>query len=227
MRDLFLKISTSVMLTAIMAGVDAAPLTIFSDKTAFLAATGATSASGSLPDIGFIADGSETVGSITFNQAGSHSLFIGTTGTGVGDWTTSLPGNEIAINDTEDLNLSTATPVFALGFEFAEPSLGGSGTGSCFVANCIDSTFTVTLKAGISTVGSFQFNVQDDIAGFVGVWSDVAFNGIEVRETSGGIDDEFYGHVFSGSVAPVPVPAALPLLVSALGMFGVLRRRQS
>lgn len=224
-----LKLTTALVLAALCSAAHAAPLAVFSDKSVFLATTGASAASGPLPNLGIIADGSETVGSITFNQVGTHSIFIGTRGIRVTDWTTLLAGNEIAVNDTENLNLSTAAPVFAFGFDFVEPSIAGSGTGTCFVRPCTDSTFSVTLKSGTTAIDSFQFNVADDIAGFVGVWSSLAFNAVEVRETSGGIDDEFFGQVFTGNVAPVPtavpVPAALPLLGSALGLLGWMRRR--
>lgn len=120
------------------------------------------------------------------------------------------------------MNLLTTAPVFALGFEFAEPATGGNGPGTCFVSTCIDSTFTVTLK-----IGAFQFNVADDTTGFVGVWSDAAFNSAEIRETTGGIDDEFYGQVYTSATAPVPVPAAVWLFGSAFGGLAFMRRRPS
>ncbi len=90
---------------------------------------------------------------------------------------------------------------------------------------CVDSTFTVTLKSGVATVETFQFNVANDIAGFVGVWSVAAFDGVEIRETTGDIDDEFFGQVFTSASAPVPVPAAIWLFGSAFGGLGFLRPR--
>lgn len=83
MRQLYFQTAMGLILTVISTASNAASLTIFSDKTAFVAATaGATSATNALPDLGFIADGTETVGTITFNQAGTHGIFIGTSGTG-------------------------------------------------------------------------------------------------------------------------------------------------
>jgi hypothetical protein len=73
--------------------LEAQTLLVFDDKSAFLAATGAASATGPLPDIGVVADGgnpagSVRVGSLTFSLApGGDNLYIGAAGTGgAPDW---------------------------------------------------------------------------------------------------------------------------------------------
>src|SRR5262245_57890249 len=70
----------------------------FDDKAAFLSATGASSASGPLPDLGTVA-GPVTVGTITFSLApGGNTLSIGARGTGAApDWYPALPGNDLAL----------------------------------------------------------------------------------------------------------------------------------
>jgi hypothetical protein len=130
------------------------------------------------------------------------------------DWTPLLPGHDIAIDDTEMLDVSFSS-AFSLGFDFAEPSGG------------IDSTFSITLLNGVSPVGSFTFDAPDDVGAFVGVWSDASFNRAQIRETVGGSDDEFFGHFYTGT-APLPEPS-----IFALGIFGAItalgfsRRRKS
>src|SRR6266478_1624222 len=112
-----------------------ADITVFDDKGTFLAATGAANATGGpLPDIGFIASGSQTVGDVTITTD-SGALFIGTANLGtpeasgncggvIGcDWTIRHPGADIAISGTEDFHadITTGGPVFSLGFDFVKP----------------------------------------------------------------------------------------------------------
>jgi len=191
---------------AIPAKVAQASPTIFtfSDKTIFLAATGATSATGPLPNLGQIPGGAaatQTVGNVTFSLSPpSSALFIGTGG--AADWTVRLPGPDIGISDVENLNMDLASPVFSLGFDFVKPQ-----TDPNVNAAFGNSTFTVTLKNGATTVDSFNFSSPSiafptDTADFVGVWSDAAFNRVEIRETVGGIDNEFFGQVYTGIAPP-------------------------
>jgi hypothetical protein len=184
----------------------AAITTFVDDKAAFLAATGASSATEPLPNIG--SGCGRTVEDVTFIcLSGSlrDRVFIGAAGVvGVGDWYDGTTGNDVAINDFENMDVAFAGAVYSMGFDFVEPdatmpSWGGSP---------VDSTFEVTLKDGPTTVGTFQFNAPDDVITFVGVWSDTAFNRVEIREISGGIDDEYFGEFYTGTTpwaAPPPV----------------------
>lgn len=201
-----------------------ATIVTFDDKSAFLASTAATSATGALPDFGLIAGGAGatlSVGSVTLSITPPASqLYVGTSGTvGVidNDWTTKLAGADIAISDIENLNADLSSSVFSLGFDFVEPE-NDPNVNAIF----IDSTFTVTLLNGLSVVDSFTFNAVNDTAAFVGVWSDTLFDGVEIRETVGGIDNEFYGQFYTGTTAlnvSVPEPATLTLL--GLGLLGL------
>jgi len=229
-------IPIAAILTGIWsAGAHAALLT-YSDQATFLAATGATDATGPLPDLGLrddgVVPGSSTtpVGSATFYAA---RWVMGADGVAGFDWTTLLPGHDIAISDSatggadESLDVSFTSLVYSAGFDFSEPSLDGNVQDGCY-ATCVDSTFEVTLKNGAATVGSFQFNAADDTAAFVGVWSSVAFDKLEIREIVGTDDDEFYGRFFTGDVALAPEPAVLLLLgpgLAGLAAMGRARRR--
>jgi hypothetical protein len=141
------------------------------------------------------------------------------------EWSSLIPGYEIAISAFEDLNVDSAGLIYSFGFQFHEPIDPAHVTDGCF-APCIDSTFSVTLKDGASTVGNFNFNAPDATLAFVGVWSDLAFNRVEIREITGGVDDEYYGQFFTGKqAAPVPEAASLIFLVGGLALVAAGRRR--
>jgi hypothetical protein len=200
----------------------------FGDKAAFLSSTGATSATGPLPSIQFTQFAPTTVGSVTFFS--TNGLFFGAEFESEVDWTTLLPGNEIAINSFENMDVSFAAPVFSYGFDFVEPQFCCPNINAPFV----DSTFNLALFSDTTPVGTFtfNFNAPNDVAAFIGVWTDMPFNNVQIREIVGGIDNEFFGEVYTGvrrfnGVSPVPVPAALPLFLAALAGLGFIgwRRR--
>ena len=182
-----------------------AAITVFNDKTTFLIDTGATSATGPLPNLGLIpgdAAASQTVGTVTFTiTPPSSELYIGAAGVnpvpGL-DWTTINPGPDIAISDIENLNADLSSAVFSLGFDFVEPTTGFG----CNNTTCVDSTFSVTLKNGPTTVDSFQFNAPNDVLAFVGVQSDTAFDRVEIREITGNNDDEYFGEFYTSEPLP-------------------------
>ena len=210
-----------------------ATIMTFNDQAMFLTATGATSATGPLPNLGIIPGGaaaSQTVGTVTFSIASpSTSLVIGVAGqVGIvnNDWTTRLPGFDLAISDVENLNAAFASPGLSAGFDFAEPQNDPNVNGPF-----VDSTFTVTLKNGGVTVDAFTFNAPNDMAAFVGVWSDTLFNLVEIRETVGGVGNEFFGQFYSGArplqAAPIPEPATIVLMLAGVGVLAGMRWRQS
>jgi hypothetical protein len=194
----------------------------YANKAAFLAATGAT-ATAPIPNIGAVPSPS-TLGTLTFSLGpGGTRLFFGFDGTSM-QWSSLLPGNEIAISANEDLNVDLASPAFSFGFEFHEPSIGGSATDACFVAVCTDSTFRVTaLSLGVP-VGSFDFNAPDDVAAFVGFASTVAFDRVEILDVTATIDDEYFGQFYTGGQA-IPEPATWLTLGVALAALVARSRR--
>ncbi|MCO5296595.1 MAG: hypothetical protein M9921_07045 [Fimbriimonadaceae bacterium] len=187
-----------------------AALSLYSNKTDFLNDTGASAAttipSSTLTSAGF------SSGSLSFALAGGASNFI------VDEWTTRLADHELAISGTEEFNVTVNSGlVYSFGFDFVEPENDPNVN-----ATFVESTFTVTLLNGASTVDSFQFARPNDSAEFVGVWADAAFDRVQVRETIGGIDNEFFGQFYTGTSAPVPEPCTLAF---AALVIPVMRRR--
>jgi len=243
MKKILPLIVFSVLLLATTGfqNVSAATISTFDDRTAFLTATGASSATGPLPDLGFIGScgTTQTLGSTTTTCVSpSTNWFIGTSGevTPNDDWTLINPGPDIAISAPENLDIDLAAPVFSFGIDVVEPSC----TNTLFEvsnlcpnnelganvpnASIFDSTFTLTLLLGDTIVDSFTFNAADDVLAFVGVWSDMPFDRIEMRETVGSNDNEYFGEMYTGTdslESTVVAGELLPLDSSALVIAGL------
>ena len=225
-RDVCFK--ACLMIVALLASMpsSAALIQVFQDHDAFLTATGATSATGPLPNLGKVANAGvgKLQGSVTFTAVPlSIDLWFGQGG-GV-DWTPLIPGNEIAIGERENLDARFNAPVYAAGFDFAEPTCA-SGCGA--------STFAITLRdvANIS-VGAFTFAPKQDVEQFFGVWSDTPFTLMQIRETlPPDSSNEYFGQFYSSTKVyintPVPEPSVMIMLCAgALGMAGLARRKRS
>jgi len=136
-----------------------ASITPFFNKTAFLAATQATSETGAIPLVGRIAAGTYTAGTITFTTA-ANALYLGvlpSDGVPNNDFSQKFPGDEIGITGTEDLDVQASTPRYSSGLDFIKPINDCAGLGS-FIGGGTPSTFEVTLRdASGGTVGSFTF----------------------------------------------------------------------
>ncbi len=207
------------------AAVVHAATTTYTDKTDFLNNTGATSATGLLPlDEGPLA--SKTVNSITFGAFAGSALHFGTTNPAYPlGWSSLISGHDMAVSGFESFDIVASGPVFAMGFEAHEPGVGGSGSNTCGVAICADSTFTITVLNGAAAVAlPFVVDFTNDTAAFFGVSSTLPFDRFQVRETIGGIDDEYFGQVFT-SVTAVPEPSTWALLGAGFAMLGLQRRR--
>ena len=178
----------------LISAASAEAATIFDDRQAFIAATGAH-ATASFPVVQSLTSVGTTfaLGELTFRKADSFGVMR------VGQLTTRFgPGkSQLAVDDLEHLNVDTAAPIYSFGFDFVEPRFDPN-IGGGFV----DSTFTVTLKMDGVVVQVFTFNAPNDAAAFVGVLADEPFDHVEIRETTGGIENEFYCQFYVGGQAP-------------------------
>ncbi len=163
----------------------------FDDLVTFMLSTGAVSEE-PIPNLGIVPGQSQTVGNLTYSTT-SQNLIMGTAGTALDPepWTTRLPGNQIAISGIENLDVDLSIPTYAIGFDFVEPENDPNVNG-----DFVDSTFTVTLLRGSTFIDSFTFNAPNDVAAFAGYWADGAFDRIEIRETIGGNENEFFGQFY-------------------------------
>ena len=209
-----------------VSGLARGDIVLFDNEAAFLSATGASEvadfhdAAPSGPGMGT----SFTLGNLTFTSPTGFDLWIR-------DWTTRLDNEELAISGVEnlDVGINLGGEVFSFGYEFVEPKndpkLSGS-TAPNNPADFVDSTFTVSLLSGAAPVDSFTYNVPNDQAAFVGVWSTPAqgFDTVKIRETTGGIGNEFFGEFYVGT-QPVPVPGAVLLGLLGLSAAGIKLRK--
>ena len=207
---------------------------VFDNKTDFLTATSANEVSNfddaislSLEQL-IINGGTVTIDRMpdTFNL-GKLNFDTQSGDFWVGNWTDHLSGSELAISNTEDMDVAViglGGNVFSLGFEFVEPETDWGRNAPTITFT--DSTFTVSLFSGVSAVDSFTFNAPNDQAAFVGVWSTAAqgFDSIQIRETTGGIGNELFGEFYVGT-QPVPVPGAVLLCILGLGAAGIKLRK--
>lgn len=217
----------SLAAALILVGGSALAATTYNSLASFQAGTGATSATGPLPAIGMTS--SATLGSVTV-QAPSWLTV---------DWITALSGYEIGVSNgagntsvpnsyyNDGIDVNFASPVYAAGFEFYQPTTPGVHLNGCNVPVCVDSQFQVELKLGSTSVGVFAWTPGKDQVDFWGVASSQAFNRMEIRETVGTDDNEFYGQFYTSALAPVPEPGTSALmLLGAAGLAGARRLRR-
>jgi hypothetical protein len=196
--------------------------TVYTDRNAFLAATGSTSATGALPTGGGGYYSTLTVGSVTFKAPS----FV------VENWSTLLPGTELVVSDgagsvggiyNDGIDALFASPVHSAGFDFHEPTASSLIDG-CNLAHCVNSSFELQLYNGSTAVAVLAWTPPKNQATFWGVSSSVAFNRLLVRETVGSDDNEFYGQFYTGSTAPVPEPSSWMLWAAGVAALGALSR---
>jgi hypothetical protein len=222
------RLRASLCATALCAATSwagAATVSTFNTLASFQSSTGATAASGALPTGGSIFS-SATVGSVTFSapvaQFVNWSTLLSAVETG-GVLVVSNGAGDVGGSINDGINAQFAAPVFSAGFAFHEPGSSGAVTDGCNTT-CINSQWQMRLMSGASVVASVPWTFPKDQATFFGVWSDTAFNRLEIRETVGTDDNEFYGQFYTGLAAAVPEPGTAALL--ALGAAALLLRTQ-
>ncbi|MBB5722000.1 hypothetical protein FHS72_001624 [Loktanella ponticola] len=191
-------ISSGILLAlAIDAGAAAAATTIYTDRAAYDIATGGSLNFEDFSDASFQNMSiSSDAGFVTNSGVFRDSPSVGLFGIGA---------------NTTTYSFSTATTAFGGDFDLA---LGGTGTGLQF-----------TLSNG--EIVSQEINAPYD--GFWGFVSDLSFASLTVstgsqsgRAETHTLDNLSFG--LAAPIAPVPLPAGLPLLLSALlGFFGLRR----
>ncbi|MGD9689769.1 MAG: hypothetical protein AB7K52_08970 [Phycisphaerales bacterium] len=193
---------TAAAAVAAASAVSSAQLAQFDDLSVFVAQTGAVP-NDPWPNQGRLAGDANASfhhGMVTLTVASpSSGLWVGSGGhVSVGpDWTTLVPGHDIAIDGRENLNVDFSAPVRAAGFMFAEATMTTVLYHPCSgLCPCANSSFTVTLLRGGAPVAQFQFSRPDDTTAFVGVSSPTPFDRLEIREVGGTCDDEYFGQIF-------------------------------
>lgn len=214
------KLALIALLAAAVTPASAA-IVVYDNMGSFLTDSQAT-ATAPIPFIGKQGLGPAVVGELTFTSGpNATTLFFDEWSDKIGDGGEIA---EIAISEMEDLNVDLDAPVYSFGWEFVEvesdPNINGrNGEPGPFV----ESTFEVTLYLGAAMVDSFQFSRPNDQATFVGVWGDLPFDRVEIREIVGDLGNEFFGQFYTGGEL-LPEPATMSLL--GLGGLALLRRRR-
>lgn len=210
------RLLCATMLILVFSVSVSATLITYDNKAAFLADTGASPIPPFPNRDGWNVGGPAlTVGELTFSSPTGRLLHFT-------EWTPLIDGYELAIEDVENLDIDAASPIYSLGFDFVERIYHRPY--GLPINETDDSEFEVTLYSGGTFVDSFSYNAPNDVLAFVGVWSDSAFDGVEIRETFGGIGDEYFGQFYTGTV-PIPEPSTLLLLGSA-SLFGAAFRKR-
>lgn len=177
------------------------------------------------------ATGTPALGEFATAPTSFDGVTVGTNGGGAtnyefGAFGSLLSGNALAISGPENWFIDFDTPTKRFAYSVQQPgSNTGFGADSCN-STCVPSFFAVEAFRGGVSLGAIAvgpgFTVDERF--FIGIASDSLFDRLEITETSGGIDNEFFGEFLLAD--PVPLPAGAPLFLTVLGGAAVVRARR-
>jgi uncharacterized repeat protein (TIGR01451 family) len=148
---------------------------------AFIQATGARTVQ-LRPGVNYAPGAKATADDLVFSLIAGATRFI----------TTSGAPAQLGISGIEKFAITLPSPTYGFAFDMFEPT-GPSTDGRSTNATFYDSVFSVTFFMNNSVVDSMQLNSDNMAVRTHGFWSDKPFNRVEVRETYGGIDNEYFG----------------------------------
>lgn len=218
----------ATFIAALLAPLAAHAATIYSDAGTWNSAMSSTT-SVPLPDTNGGVN-SFSAGDLNFTRSGSASNLV--TANTADYWSTLIPGIDLAISSPEDVTITFGSAVTGFSFLLHEPSTATGGNNppdpdTCNTSSCFDTTFNFKLLSGVTELASFSLNPTDDSAVFVGFSSLTAFDKVVIDDVTNTIDNEYFGDFKTGSIAPIPLPATLPLLLASLGGLSLLVRRRA
>lgn len=213
----FSRISLTTVALAALTSAQGAYAATFSDLASFAAATTIT-VTEDFESLG--TDTNSFDGPITFASnitVSSQSNDLFSVGPGQSSNLTTAIGSNSPSGDTLTFDLGG---VFgAIGFDLYQNLGGGSQGGGL-------ADFVISFFLGATFVGFEGTTVAPNGGSFFG-FTGLLFDRVEIEAVAGSSFEVADNVALGDAVAPVPVPATLPLLVLALGGIAALRRRKA
>lgn len=169
---------------------------------------GTVSAHASTLDFAEMGSGNLHKNALTLAQAtvysGSDSLYVGAGG--MGNSVCALSSKKW--NCANDLYIGFAAPVTNLSFD-----VGGFQQGDKVRLSVFDAAGEFAGRLGLTRGGTFDLTKFSDISALF----------FDDRSKAGGVS---YGNFSYEAIAPVPLPASLPLLLAGIGAIGFARKKR-
>ncbi|MGJ8662598.1 MAG: Ig-like domain-containing protein, partial [Marinicella sp.] len=169
------KLLPILLLTLISQSLQAITTT-FDDKTKFNILTGPSTLNDTYPSVNW--------GTLDFESDFITLQSASGSGFNFDEWTTTFPGNDLALNGVESFDIKLAAPLSSFGFDI-EDSNGPS-------------EFRIQLFRNGGLVNTTTLNTNSNTI-FFGIWSDVTFDEVKIREQAASGSNEYFGN-FYGSV---------------------------
>jgi hypothetical protein len=142
-------------------------------------------------------------------------------------------GNQLAVSNISNIQIALNGVAFSGGagplqinsFNTGTESFDAPSAATTIFANAAENNFDISnVDASLNLNPDYLFELFNDPNGF-GTFA-TAVNTLHT-DADGNMPAPGDDGTSRWSVAPVPVPAALPLLLSGLGLFGISRRRRA